>query len=325
MAAPALRWLGRVDPIADGARMDWPGTGFTARFNGTGAHASLKTNGNDYFEVVLDGQSSVLATMSGTHVYDLAKNLSAGEHTVTLWRRTEANNGTVEVGPVTFDGTLLAPPALSSKRLEIVGDSISVGFGIECQSAGEGFTFATENNYLTYQALTARELGAEVFTEAWSGIGMWRDVGGSTDASKQMPARYAYTIPNDTTTTWDFSRYTPGAVAVLLGTNDFAKGDPGQDFVTAYEAFVGNLRSHYAAARLYFVVSPMLSGASRTSLTTYLGQVVSARNAAGDQNVAILVFQPPAADAWGCGHPNAATHAIMAGVLEAALSADLGW
>jgi hypothetical protein len=322
---PAIRWLGRVDPTATGARLDWPGTGFTARFNGTGAHVSLKTNA-DYFEVVVDGQTSVLSTMSGTHVYDLAKNLSAGDHTVTVWRRTEPNDGIVEVGAITLDGTLLAPPPLSSKRLEIVGDSISVGFGVECKTNGEAFTFATENNYLTYQALTARKLGAEVFTEAWSGIGMYRDVGGSTNADNQMPARFAYTIPSDTTTSWDFTRYTPTAVAILLGTNDFgANGDPGQPFIDTYVTFVKNLRTHYASARFFLIVSPMISGDNRALLTSHLNDVIGNRSAAGDKNITLIAFDPPAADAWACGHPNAATHAIMAGVLEAALTKDLGW
>jgi len=324
-ALPALRWIGRVEPTANGARLSWPGTGLSARFNGTAAHVSLKTDGVDYFEVELDGQASMLTTQAGSHVYDVAKNLSAGEHQLTLWRRTEPNHGVVEAGPVTFDGTLLAPPAASSKRLEIVGDSISVGFGIECKTAGEAFSYATENNYLSYQALTARKLGAELSSEAWSGIGMWRDVGGGSDPKSQMPDRFLYTIPGDASSVWDFSRYTPDAVLVLLGTNDFAKGDPGQPFLDTYKTFVASLRTHYPKARQYYAVSPMLGGASRTAHKAYLDKVVLARNAAGDLNVNVLEFAPPASDAWGCGHPNAASHAIMAGVLEQALSKDLGW
>ena len=325
IAEPALRWIGRVDRTANGAKLSWPGTGFMARFSGTGAHVSLKTNGVDYFQLVLDGKVSLLTTQAGTHVYDLAKNVTSGEHTVTLWRRTEPNNGVVEVGAVTFDGMLLAPLPAATKHLEIVGDSISVGFGVECKTQGEGFTFATENNYLTYQALTARKFGAELYTEAWSGIGMWRDVGGGTTASSQMPDRFLHGVPNDAASLWDFGRYTPDAVVVLLGTNDFAKGDPGQPFVDAYIAFVAGLRTRYPKARHYYAVSPMLGGTNRTAHKAYLGKVVTARNAASDMNVAIIEFAQPAADAWGCGHPNAAAHAIMAGVLQAALTKDLGW
>jgi len=76
---------------------------------------------------------------------------------------------------------------------------------------------------------------------------------------------------------------------------------------------------------IYCAVSPMLGGTKRTAIKAYLNQVLTSRTAMGDNNVAILDFAPPAADAWGCGHPNAATHVIMAGVLEQALKTDLGW
>ncbi len=323
MLEPGLRWLGRVEKTATGARIAWPGTGFTARFNGTAAKVSMKTNQIDYFQLVVDGQVKLLTTQVGAHDYDVAQNLPAAEHTVTLWRRTENNAGVVEITKVDFVGTLLSPPPPSNKRLEIVGDSISVGFGVECQTQAEAFSFATENNYQTYEAISARELGAELMTMAWSGMGMWRDVGGST--TSQMPEHYLRAIGSDAASKWDFASYTPGAVVVLLGTNDFAKGDPGQPFLDAYKQFVADMRGRYPLAHIFLAHSPMLSGDRGTALAGYLDQVKSARAAAGDLNIGVVDFKPPAADAWGCGHPNGATHAIMAGVLTQALKQDLGW
>ncbi|HVJ14718.1 MAG TPA: hypothetical protein VM686_04730, partial [Polyangiaceae bacterium] len=75
--------------------------------------------------------------------------------------------------------------------------------------------------------------------------------------------------------------------------------------------------------RLYFAVSPMLSGDRRTALQGYLTEVLSARTAAGDTNVAIIEFATPSG--WTCGHPDATTHETMAGVLQQALADDLGW
>jgi len=51
-----------------------------------------------------------------------------------------------------------------------------------------------------------------------------------------------------------------------------------------------------------------------------LQQVKTTRAGQGDQNIAIIEFAQPAQDAWGCGHPNGATHVIMAGVLKQALT-----
>ena len=321
---PGLRWLGRVEPTPTGARFSWPGTGFTARFNGTSAKVSIKSGQTDYFQLVVDGQVTLLTTQSGTHDYDLAQNLAAGDHSVTLWRRTEPLNGSAEITKVDFlGGTLLSPPAPFAKRLEIVGDSISVGYGVECKTIGEQFSYATENNYQTFEAIAARELSAELMTLAWSGIGMWRDVGGGTDS--EMPTLYLRTLGNEASGVWDFKSYTPGAVLVNLGTNDFAKGDPGQPFVDAYVTFVSGVRGRYPAARLFLAVSPMLGGDNRTKIKAYLDQVKTTRAGQGDQNIAIIEFAQPAQDAWGCGHPNGATHAIMAGVLKQALTQDLGW
>lgn len=325
MLEPGIRWLGRVVKTQNGARFSWPGTGFTARWQGTSAKVTLKTGQVDYFQLVVDGQVKLLTTLQGEHDYDLAQNLTQGEHTVVLWRRTEANYGTVEVTKLDWaGGTLLSPPPPSNKRIEVVGDSISVGFGVECKTQGEAFSYATENNYQTYEAITGRDLGAEVMTMAWSGIGMWRDVGGGF--TSQMPVRYLRTLGNeDNSPAWDFASYTPAAVVVLLGTNDFAKGDPAQPFVDAYKTFVADVRAHYPAARVYLSHSPMLSGDRGTAIAGYLDQVKAARALAGDNNVGILDFKPPAADAWGCGHPNGATHQLMAEVLKAALKQDLGW
>jgi hypothetical protein len=321
---PGLRWLGRVQKTPTGARFAWPGTGFIARFNGTAAKLSMKTDQVDYFQLVVDGQVTLLTTQAGAHDYDLGQNLTAGEHTLVLWRRTEGFNGSVEITKVDFPGgELLAPPAPSNKRLEVVGDSISVGFGVECKSIDEQFAYPTENNYQTYEAIAARVLSAELVTTAISGIGMWRDVNGNLGV--QMPDFYLRTLQSDGNASWDFKSYTPGAVVVNLGTNDFAKGDPGQPFVDAYVTFVTGVRGRYPAARLFLAVSPMLGGANRTKIQGYLNQVKTTRAGQGDQNIAIIELAQPAQDAWGCGHPNGATHAIMAGVLEQALTQDLGW
>ncbi len=326
---PSLRWIGRSEPIANGVRFDWPGTGFIARFSGTSASVHLTTTlfsaPADYYEVVVDdGAPKLLTTASGAHDYDLASGLAAGTHTVTLWRRTEPLGSSVDVGPVTFGGgVLLAPPPSSNKRIEIVGDSISVGFGVECKTQSEAFTYPTENNYGTYQAVAGRTLGADVVTLAWSGIGMYRDVGGGM--TDQMPVRYQRAVAHENTSTWNFANFTPDAVIVHLGTNDFAHGDPGQPFVQAYVDFVKNVRMRYPNARIYCAVSPMVGGSNRTLLQGYVKQVVSARAANGDTNLAVIEFAEPTSTGWGCGHPNAATHQVMGALLQQTLKTDLGW
>src|SRR4029079_13102749 len=89
------RWFGRAD-ISNAAqpRFSWSGTGFVARFSGTGLTARLNNGGAFIFKAVVDGTpKAAFTTTTGTANYDLATGLSAGTHTVELYRQTEAGQG----------------------------------------------------------------------------------------------------------------------------------------------------------------------------------------------------------------------------------------
>jgi lysophospholipase L1-like esterase len=321
------RFSGRFDRTNAAAPVfAWSGASIALRFNGSAIGVTLTDGGNNLFEVVLDDQDSVLATQAGMKKYTLATGLADGPHDVLVYRRTEAF-----FGPTTFNGfdldpsAYLAGPPVLTRRLEVIGDSISAGYGNEgtypCTFEGK-----TENHYLTYGALAARAIGAELYTEAWSGIGMLRNNDGTTTGT--MPERYPRTLPEQAASIWDFSAFTPDAVVINLGTNDFAKGDPMTAFQTAYTQFVSALRGHYPKARLYLAVGPMLGGAEYDKASAYLNGVISARGALGDSNLALLPFatQDPASDQLGCDyHPSLKTHQKMADKLVATLKADLGW
>lgn len=317
---PGVRWLGRVEETARGARFAWPGTGFVVRFRGKGLSARVTTTGeeNDYFQLVVDGKVGLFTLRPGQEAYRLVEGSSSAEHTVVFWRRTETVAGVVEVADITVDdGELLAPPSPPGRLLEVIGDSITVGFGVDC-GPDDSFSFSNENHYLTYESITARALGADLITLAWTGMGMLRDDGG--DEEEQMPERYLRTIPTERQSRWNFG-VIPDAVVIALGTNDLAPGDPGQAFVSTYAKFVEDMRGRYPNARIYLAGSPMVY----EGLVEYLTSIRAARQAAGDDNVAVLDFPPPPDDGWGCGHPNAKAHQAMATQLQATLKSDLGW
>ena len=327
-AGPAgPHFIGRFDQSkADAPVFAWPGTAIALRFTGTAIGVTLSDSGNNVFEVVLDGEHTVLALQSGMKKYTLGTGLAAGAHDLLLYRRSEAS-----FSETTFNGFDVASSAYlpgaapAKRRLEVIGDSISAGYGNEgtypCQ-----FTSDTENQYLSYEALAARALDAELYTEAWSGIGMLHNYDGAT--TDVMPDRYPRTLPERATSTWDFARFVPDAVVINLGTNDFSKGDPGAAFQTAYLKFVTDLRAHYPAARFFLALGTMLSGDNYNQAGAYLKAVIAARAAAGDKNLTLLEFgtQDQNADGLGCDyHPSLKTHQKMADKLQAALKADLGW
>src|SRR5690349_14564729 len=61
------RFIGRFDQSnPDAPVFAWPGTAIALRFSGTAIGVTLGDSGHNVFEVVLDGQHSVLALQSGT-------------------------------------------------------------------------------------------------------------------------------------------------------------------------------------------------------------------------------------------------------------------
>ncbi|HEY5961134.1 MAG TPA: hypothetical protein VIV60_31470, partial [Polyangiaceae bacterium] len=78
---------------------------------------------------------------------------------------------------------------------------------------------------MTYGAIAARALDADVHIEAISGIGMALSLGGSTTWT--MPNVWDNVNVFDDTVKYDCSTWTADAVVINLGTNDFNAGvDP---------------------------------------------------------------------------------------------------
>ena len=318
---PGVHYVGRhdaSDPMH--VRMGWSGVGAVFRFNGTDASVRLDDNGR-YFTVVVDGAvQPTLATSPGEQTYPLAVGLPAGEHTVELYRRTEGSFGPTTILGVELVGELLAPPPVQ-RRIEIIGDSITCGYGNEGTDPCN-FSAETENHYLTYGALTARMFGAEISTVGWSGKGVVNNF--DNDVFEPLPQIYDRLLATEMTA-WDFS-WQPDVVVINLGTNDFSTGgDPPEDvFVPAYVAFLTHLRDVYPDAFI-LPVAPVLFGDEAIMVAGYLNSAVDQRHAAGDLDVAFADINVQ----WngsGCdGHPNLEAHAGMAMRLAEELQVHLGW
>jgi lysophospholipase L1-like esterase len=294
----------------------------SARFAGTQVSMNLDDGANkNRFTVVVDeGPPTTFSTTPGQTSLSLATGLTNGSHNLVIWRNTEASIGVTQFTGLSNFGTgassILAPSAAPNRRMEIIGDSLSVGAGVEGNAACPGGIDAFTNNYLAYGSVAARAVGADVTTIAWSGIGVYRNYdGGMTNT---MPMRYPYAIPNDDTA-WDFSMYQPNVVVINLGTNDFGAGDPGTPYETAYAAFIKTVRTKYANA--YFILIDMYGG----NRLTRINDVVAALKSGGESRVETLSVSS-AQNNLGCNqHPNVAGQAAMGAVLAARLMSLMGW
>jgi lysophospholipase L1-like esterase len=328
VVAAGVRWVGRVDLTdAQHPRFSWSGTGFVARFSGTSLAVQMNSSGAFIFKPVVDGTPGTAFTIpGGQQTAVVATGLATGMHTVELYRQTEGPQGDSQlVGITVGGGTLAAPPPAPARLIEVIGDSISCGYGT-LGTLSDSDCYPTESHWDTYGAVAARALGADVSTIAMSGQGAYRNYGG--DMNNTLPTVYTRALTNDAAPVWDF-RTPAQAVIVNLGTNDISngKGDPGMPFETAYTGLLASVRAKNPSAQIICIIGPLLSGTDLTTMQGHIHNAVAARQAAGDQNVELFdKIAAQSSDKAACQyHPNPAENQIMATQIETELRARLGW
>jgi lysophospholipase L1-like esterase len=332
-AAPSLtpppsrvQFMGRVD-VSDPEhpRFAWSGSGVRTRFSGRSLHVHLKDTGSNVLQVTLDGSpTSVLATNPTREDYEVVTGLADGTHDLLLTKRSEARMGELQFLGFDPESALASPAAGPSRRVELIGDSITAGYGNEGPGVQcNGSMLTLENETLAYGALASRMVSADHVTIAWSG-----------KTIEEMAELYDRTLPSRPTSRWDFTKWTPDAVVINLGTNDFNHGDPGPNaFVRPYLAFVQRVRTLYPRAQILCTLGPMLTDSyppgahALTRARAYLTRIVSELRAAGDTKITFLEFaSQDFANGLGCDyHPSLKTHRLMADQLALSLREKLGW
>ncbi len=270
---------------------------------------------------------SRIFTAAGQTTYVLATGLSNGPHDVLLWRDSEASYGPTEFiafsdfGP---GGSLLPPPAAPNRSIELVGDSFSCGAGILSATACSP-PIKIENHYLSYGAIAARAVRADLVTIAWSAIGVYRNFGSTTPTpTTVMPARYDWAIPTDKTA-WDFSKLQPDVVVMNLNNNDFSTGDPGQPYVDAYLKLARHIRANYPNATFIHVVEWKTGSTTDQSAANVVSQMVATLKAGGDLKHSVFDMRPYANTKQCGGHPDMAAAQAMGNALATELRSVMGW
>ena len=303
---------------------------------------------------VVDGDRPtrfMLGTGPGAHV--IAAGLAPGNHTVQVSLDTEGQYGVTRF--IAFDfagGELAAPPPPAPLVMELIGDSITCGYGnlgtptIEDQSNNWSaptcpFATATESAYMAYGGV----LGAESTSVCWSGKGVYEDLGGHTDsaATPQMVSVYRDALLGDSYNGVELHELPyPGAsaaarpvdiVVVNLGTNDIsgatqANGGtstmpPEAPFTAAYLELIREIRAVSPDAHIFVTLGSMVGDPQLGQYRALLDGVVAASADAKVHRIDLDVQD--SGMGVGCDwHPTRAEDARMAGQLAAQMQPILG-
>lgn len=329
--------MGRVDrTVPDRLRIGYPGVTLRVRFEGTElALRASSTSGDSRLAVVVDGAPPVVMRVAATEAdLVLATGLLAGPHSVDVVHRTETWEGVVTVSGFRLPrgGRLLTPEPWPARRLLFVGDSVTCGEGIDRPPVCDKKDAARDSNaYLSYGMLVARALKAQAHLVCYGGRGLVRDWQGRSDVLN-APQFFGLALPDPATApAWDHTAYTPDAVVVSLGTNDFnlALGPlPEREaWVSAYVRFVQDVRARHPQARVLLTEGAIVNDATdpqrptRSVLREYIAETVRRLQ---DPRVHSFVSQRYPGDDCDA-HPTRAQHEAMARDLETALRQALGW
>lgn len=276
--------------------------------------------------MLIDGEpKAVLHPDPSKEMYTLAEGLPEGLHDVALYKRTEARVGeTTFLGFVPLaQGTMVPASPPPDRRIELLGDSITAAYGNEGPNAECTFSPADQNHYTSYGAVAARALHADQVTLAWSG----KTIGEMTDYfDKTLPARAE--------PLWDFAAWIPQLVVLNLGTNNFARVDPGETkYVRIYTHLFDRVRKVYPKALIVCMLGPMLTDVyppGRQNLTLarrYMVATMAKIRASGEANFEYVDLpEQKHSDGLGCGfHPSVKTHQLMADRLVEVAKERLGW
>ncbi|MCS0627902.1 GDSL-type esterase/lipase family protein [Telluria mixta] len=328
-----LLYTGRVDFTNPKAPViTWPSTSVAGNFTGTSLAVTLDDEkGKNYFNVFIDGPDGaplILQADQGSKTYAVASGLAPGRHSFLITKRTEGEEGaTVLRGLELADGgQLLPPPPRPVRRIEFFGDSITSGMGDEAPMNGRDDMGRDKNSYLSYAAVTARALDAELHMTSQSGIGV-------------MISWFPFTMPDfydqlsavgNNDTRWDFTRWTPDVVVVnllqndswLIGRDHKLQPEPDEQArIAAYAAFVQRVRQLYPRAYIVCALGSMDATRAGSPWPGYVRTAVERMHAGGDTRIDTLFF-----DYTGyTQHPRLKHHQDNAARLTAFIRRKMGW
>ena len=286
------------------------GTSFSAEIvaGSAGSEVKLAVMVDD-LHTPTDNNITLSPTRTPTN-YVLAENLEEGYHRIRVYKLTEAMQSSVAFKSMKTDGYFWARPNDKKYKIEIYGDSITVGYNNMREEMAE--SPSPQNSCMTYGWLAAQQIDADVNIIARTGIGM----SSSNGANFYMKNAYKLTYCAETeflgynkrNPKWDFTKYIPDVVVINVGTNDGWGGVLARDYIRLMREMTQDLIDKYGSNTKILYCGGVITSAFMTELLDLADEFPNAQ-----------VMMLPSVGL----HPNAAQHQEIADSLADKLNTIL--
>ncbi len=299
--------------------------------DGNWARYAVYVNGIRTTEGLLDSIVKKIPVITGSREI---------EADIKFIKLSECAMSTIGIYPIECEGEVTPLPAKPLK-LEIIGDSITCGYGVDEYDPNINFKTATEDFTKAYSYKTAKLLDADVRAFSISGWGIVSGFVNSPDEPQKteqlLPPYYTKLgfsyqkfddrdglAPQDIS--WDFLKYVPDLIVVNLGTNDNSWCTGHEDryelYTAEYAKFLGTVHECNPTSKLLCVMGIMLD-----EIYPYVEKAVEMfRAQTGFRDIHTLKLTPHDGTlGYGADwHPSPATHDKAAEVLTAYIRKTLG-
>ena len=254
-----------------------------------------------------------------------------GEHELMLFKRQDGGQHYVTFLGLEIEdgGSVNATEALPSKKLEVIGDSVSCGEVCEATDCvaspdPENNEGRFSNSWYSYSWQVARALDMELHDTSQGGISLLDGTGwfNGPDDLRGVESCYRklkYNPPLGENE-WDFRRWIPDVIVIAIGQNDASPVDiMKEDYESSeskhwraqYEVLIKRLRGLYPDAVIVCATTLLMHDPSWDKAIDEVVKKITAE----DQNAGVYHFMYKRNGAATPGHPRISEHNEMAAEL----------
>ncbi len=342
--------LGRTMPLEDSLWLAFSATG--AEFTFHGCRCEVTFRGDDRAALPDEGENHARMAVYVNGVRTVDTMIDAAEKTcvacqlphaqdvvVRIVKLSETAMATCGIKAITVDDENgIRPTAARAHRMEVIGDSITCGYGMDDEVAEHHFKTSTEDVTGAYAYKTAAALDADYSLVSISGYGI---ISGYTATAEEkitaqtIPQYYSrlgfsygvYEGRRAQDAAWDHSAFRPELVVINLGTNDDSycldHADRQADYRAHYVAFLQEVRRCNPGAKILCIM-----GIMGTRLCPHVAAAVAEyTRLTGDAAVSVLDFPEQLEEDGRTAdyHPTARTHDKAAARLTEEIRRIMHW